>query len=263
MARPRSEDEVTWVDTSAVQKRVTTLLQSYPPKEQLPEPVYTWRCNYLTFPSRIQSGTNCGLVAIRMVADYLRRHHVPSGIGGDLCPLSTAKSLGYTLQGEMFNSEHLAHVAQLCYGIRTKVVDNFSADDIVRHVMAGLPVAVPYDVDPTYGPGLLGGRRAHWCVIIGVAWRHGEKSGPPDLRTYADGHWPPDTHTTPLSGPSSLFLVVQQPKFVNPMVWPYPLLEASNRNLLAPCPARAGSGQYVIPKDLGMLRGKLILFYPL
>lgn len=141
-------------------------------------------------PGRIQDGPTCGLYALGMVMDFwdkqnsknlnplvqssdvMRRdsHSRPEDTNVRL--LDTARSRGYTTQGEMFYASQLGSLAKE-FGYDAKVKENFTVKDLHVAIDKGHPVLVPFDVDDVGNPGLFNGKRAHWAVIEG----HFSKNG--------------------------------------------------------------------------------------
>jgi hypothetical protein len=141
-------------------------------------------------PGRIQDGPTCGLYALGMVMDFWDKkngknlnplvqssdvmrwdsHSRPEDTNKRL--LDTARSRGYTTQGEMFYASQLGALAGE-FGYETKVKTHFTVKDLHRAVDQGHPVLVPFDVDDVGNPGLFNGKRAHWAVIEG----HFSKNG--------------------------------------------------------------------------------------
>eukprot|EP01112_Ceratiomyxa_fruticulosa_P012338 TRINITY_DN340_c1_g1_i3.p1 TRINITY_DN340_c1_g1~~TRINITY_DN340_c1_g1_i3.p1 ORF type:complete len:294 (+),score=37.55 TRINITY_DN340_c1_g1_i3:298-1179(+) len=278
------EDVVCWVPDSQVRRRVRVLLEVFDSEEEKRTGYYErsyWFCHYLPFPSRIQSGFNCGLVCLFMGADYFNSKYMKISQGpehmkvGSL--LDMAISLNYTAQGEIFSAYDLADLAERFFHLETKVIDGFSLEDIINHLLLGFPILFPYDCDQSYGPGMNGGKRAHWCTITGFVFRlkggktsslydSGDFSVDEENKNIVYSKIPPISTLTPLPFPyppdDHIYLIAQQPKFRNVMVWPYKSVLESNLNLLNPSLERKSSGKFIIPETLDNLRGKIVLLFP-
>ena len=119
----------------------------------------------LAWPSlpHLQEGPQCGLVALataagRSVAEVQR----------------LAVERGHTRQGEMFSAAGMAELATELLG-RPALVQNTAAllsspVDLQRSLAAGHRLLLPYDCAPGHGPALLGGRKAHWALLAGLAF---------------------------------------------------------------------------------------------
>lgn len=85
--------------------------------------------------------------------------------------LSKGMRFGYTMDGEMFNAAHLAHIASFRSEIvQTQVWKNISPIRIISNITKGNLILLPYDSEPgSCLPVLKKGRRSHWCTIVGVA----------------------------------------------------------------------------------------------
>ena len=118
-----------------------------------------------------QIGPCCGLAALRMVGRYAK-----SWEDADDVLLTCAIDQGFTKDGEMFDIDHMAQLANIVIGLDCKV-KNF--EKIVQEAhLSGLDqfrkqrklIILPYDKDVGAGyPDIRGGLSAHYCIISGMA----------------------------------------------------------------------------------------------
>lgn len=134
-------------------------------------------------PHRLQDGPTCGLYALGMAMDFWHSKNVknpaPIVTKGDLLRkayntwprnmepmLKYARSQGYTKEGGMFDSSHLAEVAQY-YGYDVKFHSNATVKDI-NDILARKRVAIiPLDLSASNNGacGFHQGVEAHYVII--------------------------------------------------------------------------------------------------
>uniref|UniRef100_G3MSI4 Actin maturation protease n=1 Tax=Amblyomma maculatum TaxID=34609 RepID=G3MSI4_AMBMU len=113
----------------------------------------------------LQKGPQCGLVALSMASQLLQ---------GEPVSVSTlfgmAKSLHFTKKGEMFSVENMKTLAEECLQkCSLEIVSKEHRQaEIVRNLLRGKPVLIPYDSDGNFEPCLKRGRTAHWAVLHGI-----------------------------------------------------------------------------------------------
>ncbi|KAH9374795.1 hypothetical protein HPB48_019030 [Haemaphysalis longicornis] len=113
----------------------------------------------------LQSGPQCGLVALSMASQLLPRDGHPVSVG-ELFEM--AKSLRFTEKGEMFSAGHMKTLAETCLGgCQARLVCDDHRAEIVGHLIRGKPVLIPYDSDGNFEPCLKSGHTAHWAVLHG------------------------------------------------------------------------------------------------
>ena len=140
-------------------------------------------------PCRLQEGPQCGLVALSLAA--LARGHrgevqEVQEVQGKQVEVQEVQELavsrGFTKQGEMFSCRDMAALAEEVLGVEEaspEVVGVERLEDsawLAAALAAGRLLLVPYDCAANHSPCLEGGRRAHWALVAGLAWR-GEGRG--------------------------------------------------------------------------------------
>ncbi|XP_077536533.1 actin maturation protease-like [Haemaphysalis longicornis] len=114
----------------------------------------------------LQSGPQCGLVALSMASQLLPRDGHPVSVEA---LFEAAKSLQFTKKGEMFSAGHMKTLAETCLGgCQARLVRDHHRAEIVGHLIRGKPVLVPYDSDGNFEPCLKSGHTAHWAVLHGI-----------------------------------------------------------------------------------------------
>lgn len=114
----------------------------------------------------LQDGPQCGLVALSMASQLLQDHPVSVDALFEM-----AKSLQFTKKGEMFSVENMKTLAEACLkGPCAEIVcDEYRRKErVIRHLLKGKPVLIPYDSDGNFEPCLKRGHTAHWAVLHGI-----------------------------------------------------------------------------------------------
>ncbi|XP_077338351.1 actin maturation protease isoform X1 [Lithobates pipiens] len=213
-------------------------------------------------PSLIQEGPQCGLVALWMAGGLLdNTKEVTLGAIVD-----TAISKGYTALGEMFSAVNMASLAEQMFGCQCELLsggmDGENREKMLHHLMAGLPVLVPYDEDFNHEPCQRNGHRAHWAVISGVLLGMPSGSFEPDVDIPGLYH-PPPSFMAPYAGDADeIYLIAKQGKSLRYQLWEYSSVSRSNGQLLQLDPKRAIDGNaYVLPEGgvQAGLCGKIVL----
>jgi len=229
---------------------------------------------------RLQSGFNCGLVALRMGAEFItpttaittsiaEKHenvHTTS-------LLALAIELGFTNEGEIFSSYDLGTLAQRYYGLKVDVKSHFTSKDIVAHLSLGYPLLLPYDADKSYAPCVLNGQRPHWAIIRGFIVRTADTSSLEPQQEYeVDEEDEFFLHTKSSSSSpignqieyndESLYLICQHGKSKNIALWSFTAVQQSNSNLKVPNESKKESGRWKIPDTLCNLQNHIIFLYP-
>ncbi|XP_037499676.1 UPF0692 protein C19orf54 homolog [Rhipicephalus sanguineus] len=214
----------------------------------------------------LQDGPQCGLVALSMASQLLQDQPVSVE-----ALFETAKSLQFTKKGEMFSVENMKTLAEACLqGTRTKIVRSEHREDIVRHLLEGKPVLIPYDSDGNFEPCLKNGHTAHWAVLHGICLVLRESPCIEDMLanvSEVDSKWPrifyihnmiPKEVLLKLtqlaeSQQTGVFVYASQGKSRHVGLWELELLLRSNENLAHFTPKRDIS-EFVIPEG-GVARG--------
>lgn len=207
-------------------------------------------------PSLIQEGPQCGLVALWMAGTLLVP---PSGIPLERL-VQMAMERGYTAQGEMFSVADMGRLAQEALGCQAELLcgglGGPNRDHVLRHLVAGHPLLIPYDEDFNHEPCQRRGCKAHWAVSAGVllgvqhvpGLSYAEDPELPGLFHPAPGmpHQPP---SLPEEGsPGAVYLLSKQGKSWHYQLWDYDQVRDSNLQLTDFSPTRAADGrEYVVP----------------
>ncbi|XP_046537810.1 UPF0692 protein C19orf54 homolog isoform X1 [Equus quagga] len=207
-------------------------------------------------PSLIQEGPQCGLVALWMAGTLLVP---PSGIPLERL-VQMAMERGYTAQGEMFSVADMGRLAQEALGCQAELLcgglGGPNRDHVLRHLVAGHPLLIPYDEDFNHEPCQRRGCKAHWAVSAGVllgvqhvpGLSYAEDPDLPGLFHPAPGmpHQPP---SLPEEGsPGAVYLLSKQGKSWHYQLWDYDQVRDSNLQLTDFSPTRAADGrEYVVP----------------
>uniref|UniRef100_A0A3B1J187 Actin maturation protease n=1 Tax=Astyanax mexicanus TaxID=7994 RepID=A0A3B1J187_ASTMX len=221
-------------------------------------------------PSLIQDGPKCGLVALWMATHLLR----PTDAISVEKVIQTALEKGYTAQGEMFSAGDMALLAGEVCGCRVQRLSGGMTGDnsalILKHLMEGQPVLIPYDEDFNHEPCLRRGHKAHWAVASGVLF--GLVQG-----SISSSHCPADTtlpwlHLSegsaaadwPPNAVVEVYILAKQGKSLRYQLWKLETVAQSNAQLKEMEPQRASDGtHYVLPPG-GVeegLAGQVVLLY--
>jgi len=129
----------------------------------------------LVEPDVRQVGPTCGLVALHLAAKTLWARAPPGRAPTEqtVCSaqelLTHAQQRGFSVQGEMFSALDLAALACDSCHLHASIVEDASPRDVCGLLARGRLVLLAYDADKDNTPCLLGGSRAHWALIRGLA----------------------------------------------------------------------------------------------
>ncbi|XP_040262114.1 UPF0692 protein C19orf54 homolog isoform X1 [Bufo bufo] len=213
-------------------------------------------------PSLIQEGPQCGLVALWMAGGILSNDHE---VTLDYI-VQVATSRGYTIHGEMFSADNMSCLAENVFGCHCEILtggmEGGNRERILAHLIAGLPVLIPYDEDFNHEPCQRDGHRAHWAVISGILLSMQNGSFDPDPETPRLFHPPPRPCALNTDDIEQIYLVAKQGKSLRYQLWEYESLSHSNSQLLHLDPKRTCDGNvYVVPEGgvKAGLCGKILL----
>lgn len=127
----------------------------------------------------IQEGRCCGIVALSMASQLINNVSA-----NDI--LSLAKSLNYTIAGEMFSVYNMSELAKILLHCDTVVMHDLDVfkEDILDFICNGCPVLIPYDADRNHFPCSNNGITAHWAVITGLGFTVADKNLLSTLKNY-------------------------------------------------------------------------------
>ncbi|XP_005987906.3 actin maturation protease [Latimeria chalumnae] len=206
-------------------------------------------------PSLIQDGPQCGLVALWMAGPLL----LPGGPVPMEKIVNIALKRGYTAQGEMFSAADMLKLAQEVFHCEAELVSGGMMGNnqrkILRHLVSGCPLLLPYDEDFNHEPCAKKGHKAHWAVVSGVllGLKCGSLAGlyqeDPELSGLfyppREAHW----HCPPEDGVVEIYLLAKQGKSLKYQLWEYQRVHESNMQLTDLDPSRAADGTvYVLPQ---------------
>ena len=133
----------------------------------------------------LQNGPMCGLVALSMASQQLPRPQPqPQGptlrAWEDGCDpeslLERARDLGMSRHGELFSAEWMLQLAtesikfHHCSGKVCRAEELLGSPlALIDSLLSGRALLVPYDADKDHTPCLRGGRKSHWCLLVGFA----------------------------------------------------------------------------------------------
>lgn len=185
-----------------------------------------FRYSYKWFESILQIGPTCGLVALSML------------VKGEASPdelLSIAKLEGYSNNGEMFSCEQMVRLAEKAHSLAE--IDNVKctlkqgglfSTEIVKILLNGAVLLVPYDADFNHSPCLRNGHTAHWALVCGVIIVK-EKDEPFD-------------------DPENVYVLCKHGKSSYLAIWKLSTLAESNNNLWEFSPKKGTDGLiYILP----------------
>ena len=123
----------------------------------------------------------CGLVAISMASQLLAGTKSSTTSAQHLLGLGRQRHL--TKNGELLSANFLLQIASEAIGCCGKIVASsvITSVNVLEHLLCGRAIVVPYDCDKDHTPCLAKGHRAHWCLLVGVAF-------PMQVRSQALGH---------------------------------------------------------------------------
>ena len=112
----------------------------------------------------------CGLVAITMAGELLSGAVASSASPENL--LSLGRQRQVTKHGELLSANFLLQIASEAIRCCGKIVPYsvITHVNLLEHLLCGHAIVVPYDCDKDHTPCLAKGHRAHWCLIVGVAF---------------------------------------------------------------------------------------------
>ena len=210
-------------------------------------------------PARLQEGPQCGLVALSLAAATRGLTCTP----GEVQELAIKR--GFSLQGEMFSASDMADLSKELVGGGEVMTINLVHDAVwlVNVLAQGRQLLAPYDCAANHSPCLEGGKKAHWALVCGFAWKAEECKGTPlDL---APGWFWRDEVPDPSELMGEVMLLARQSKSLVLGLWDREELVQSCLNLKAINPKRGEECKYVIPEggiEAG-LAGKMVLLHPL
>jgi hypothetical protein len=228
----------------------------------------------LNIPARIQGGPSCGLVALRVGAEFLLQEKIDKKTGAAL--LEYAKEQGFTSEGEMFSATELRSVAVEFYGLKeAMVVQPMNVLAIVKNLSCGRPVLVPYDNDKNNRPCNKLGHSAHWATLIGFMCPWDVFASILKVENLLQDREELDLYHT-VGNQLTLLeckdqrdfekylednvkVVAQQSKSRHRGLWSYSELKSSNGNLQVPNPDKLQQHNLHIPSSLNNLQHHMIL----
>ncbi|XP_063061443.1 actin maturation protease isoform X2 [Engraulis encrasicolus] len=205
-------------------------------------------------PSLIQDGPQCGLVALWMASQLLQP---PKGISMDTI-VHKARTKGYTVQGEMFSARDMAFLAEEVCGCKAEYLQGGMKGTntalILKHLLEGQPVLVPYDEDFNHEPCQRSGHRAHWAVISGVMVGL-TMSSLDSMQVKPDDTLPwvftPQEGVSPtwsMDSMQEVYVLAKQGKSLKYQLWDLGVVAESNIQLRELDPKRENDGSsYVLP----------------
>ncbi|XP_012589236.1 PREDICTED: UPF0692 protein C19orf54 homolog isoform X2 [Condylura cristata] len=215
----------------------------------------------------------CGLVALWMAGPLLLP---PNGVPLERI-VRVALERGYTAQGEMFSAANMGRLAREVLGCHAELLcgglGSPNRDRILRHLVAGQPLLIPYDEDFNHEPCQRRGHKAHWAVSAGVLLG---VPGVPSLGYAEDHELPGLFHPVPSTAcqppslpeegsPGAVYLLSKQGKSWHYQLWDYDQVRDSNLQLTDLSPSRAADGrEYVVPAGgvRAGLCGQVLLLTP-
>jgi len=139
----------------------------------------------------------------------------------------------------------------------------YDKDWLVNTLSEGSLLLIPYDCAANHSPCLEGGKKAHWALVVGIAWQAAACNG--TLLDLAPGWSWQNQVPAPPDMTDRVMLVARQSKSLVLGLWDREELVESCLNLKAICPKRGEEeDKYVIPEggiEAG-LAGKMVLLPP-
>jgi len=240
--------------------------------------------------------SNSVLADVSMSKSIISRSAIPK-VENEVTVLETARALGMTGFGEMFNASEMAQLAETYYSLhlRSQYWSEPWDDSFIRAMLEKLCVGsialVPYDVDKNHEPCLSGGRKAHWAAVKGfvvplftpeqisyctflcgsvLSYVGGLPMFQIDSAALEEGASAASveivlTKIVDFSNPQlehQLRLITQQSKSKHQAIWTYTSLRDSNHNLMHFDEDRGTDPGFKVPSELGALRGKAVFISP-
>lgn len=112
----------------------------------------------------IQSGPQCGLVALAMADSILHKDVTVEQL------LEASQKQKFSKQGEIFSALYLEKLALEAFGNKTSILDIRDVGgkwEFLNCLARGDVLLVPYDPDKNYVPVLKKGHKAHWALVTG------------------------------------------------------------------------------------------------
>jgi len=145
------------------------LLTWFPRANPAPSATHRWLGSQHALAVRLQQGPSCGLVAMRMAAEFLAATpRSSSSSSSSTSLLEAAVAAGYSKLGEMFSAAQLAALGMQYYRGIECLVAPLRPRALLDALLAGALVLVTYDAAGNHEPYLGGGRNAHWALVKGV-----------------------------------------------------------------------------------------------
>jgi len=210
-------------------------------------------------PARLQEGPQCGLVALSLAAATRGLTSTP----GEVQELAIKRR--FSLQGEMFSASDMADLSkEVLGGGEVMSITLLRDKDWLVNVLAeGRQMLIPYDCAANHSPCLEGGKKAHWALVVGIAWQAVSCKG--TLLDLAPGWSWQDDAPAPSEIKDEVMLLARQSKSLVLGLWDRKDLVESCFNLKAIGPKRGEEeDKYVIPEggvEAG-LAGKMVLLPP-
>lgn len=188
--------------------------------------------------------------------------------------VQTARTKGYTIQGEMFSARDMALLAEEVCGCKAELLQGgmrgTNTPFILKHLLEGQPVLVPYDEDFNHEPCQRNGHKAHWAVVSGIMVGL-TMSSLDSKQVQPDPTLPwvsmPHQGVAPLwtmDSVQDLYVLAKQGKSLKYQLWNFGVVTESNLQLRELDPQRAKDGtSYVLPPggvEMG-LAGQLVLLH--
>ncbi|XP_059058293.1 actin maturation protease [Achroia grisella] len=181
---------------------------------------------YTEFPSILQVGPTCGLVALSMI------------INNEVTPeemLNIAKMEGYTNNGEMFSCKNMIELTKKVFNL-AEINVRFSlqcgglfSKMTIERLLNGAALLVPYDADFNHSPCLKRGHKAHWALVCGIIIVNDPGENFDDI--------------------DNVYVLCKHGKSRYLAAWKLYDLEMSNKNLFEFSPQREGDGlMYILPE---------------
>ncbi|KAH3764286.1 sel1 repeat family protein [Pelomyxa schiedti] len=228
-----------------------------------------------------QQGFQCGLTALVMCADYARNsgsslRREPTSFESESNELvQLAITHGFSKQGEIFDSYHLAQLGCEYYGFDSYVVSP-TAKLIIDSLLLGNPVLIAYDVDKNDSPTTADMRKHHWALVKGfispltldgiakiqsTPLEHLERDNTHPGFIFTTGPrtsvLDPGLHFS--TDPQCVSVIALQGRSNLERVWSLSALLQSNSGILLPHEERRKTGQWVIPEFLHNLKEKAVI----